>query len=37
MVEPVVRERKLSSEAVLEGGEKSLVYILCVRTANRHR
>ena len=37
LVAPVVRDRKLSREAVLAGGEKSVVYILCVRTANRHR
>jgi len=29
MVDPVERERKLSSEAVLDGGEKSLAYIKC--------
>ena len=37
MVDPVVRERNMSSEAVMAEDEKSHVDICGARTANRHR
>ncbi len=37
MVDPGVRDRDFKREAWMERGEKSLVYRVGARTANRHR